>query len=87
MRLRQPAAEFWRSTPRRMNAFFEHHAAAERVLDVRAGVIAAVVANAHRAKHTRGVGPDAFFSSLRAPAARVMSAEEMRGKIARHFGR
>lgn len=69
-----------------MSTFFEQHAAAERVLDARAGVIAAVIVNAHRAKHAAAVGPDAFFPSL-APVARVMTAEDMRSVVDRHFGR
>lgn len=40
------------------------HAEAERAADYRAGVIAALIANAHRAKGSDPVTPATFFPSL-----------------------
>lgn len=86
--MRQPVADFWRSTPRRVSEFVEAFGVSERALDYRAGVIAAVIANGRRQKGRAPAGPSDFFASLaptdRAPTAR--SPDEMREYVLQHFG-
>lgn len=83
--LRLPAGEFWRSTPRRVNAFFKVQANMERVLDYRAGLIATILANQNAKKNARRAKPADFFPSLKM-ARRKMSLDEMRSSVIRHFG-
>ena len=66
----------------------EQFVAGERRLDERAGIIAALLANANRARGTRPARPQDFFPSLAPKAAPlVMSADDMRAGVLRHFGR
>jgi hypothetical protein len=67
-------------------AFFDAHAGLERTLDYRAGLIATVIANAHRGRQARPVTPGDFFPSLKSSAPSVMTPAEMRARISRHFG-
>jgi hypothetical protein len=68
-----------------MNTFFKVHAAQERMLDYRAGLIATILANQNRNKSQRAVKPADFFPSLKVPH-RKMSVDEMRTRVVRHFG-
>ena len=89
VRLHQPATEFWRSTPRRVRAFFDALDATERATDHRFGVLASLIANAHLRK--KGAPPfqaSDFFASVKPrPRAPVeMTADEMRDHVMTHFG-
>jgi hypothetical protein len=86
VRLNQPASEFWRSTPKRVNALFRALADAERALDHRAGVIASAIVNAQRGKGSRTVQPADFFASLKRSARAPMTPDGMRSAVEQFFG-
>jgi hypothetical protein len=76
--LRQEPREFWGSTPSRVFTFFNAHREAERRVDQRFGILAAVVANANRSKQSRPLHPQDFFPSLKPKAdPNVMKTEFM----------
>jgi hypothetical protein len=77
VQLGQPPAAFWASTPRRVDAFFAAKAHVEQRIDQRYGVVAAVIANAHRGRQARALEPADFFSSLRR-STRVTGVDAMR---------
>jgi len=74
--LRQPAIEFWESTPRRVSTFTTAHAQAEAKTDYRFGVVASIIANVNRGKNRRPFKPADFFESLQ--TKRVQSPGDMR---------
>jgi len=69
-----------------VGAFFKVFSRAEMARDARAGVIASVVANAHRQRGQRAVTPGDFFRSLKPSAPKIMTPDEMRNKLRGHFG-
>lgn len=85
MQLRQPAVEFWLSTPKRVAAFFKAYQNLERLSDYRAGVIAAVIANQNRGKNGKPLQPADFFQTLKMPR-RTMALDEMRAAVIKRFG-
>lgn len=78
VRLQQPASEYWSSTPARVIRFFEEQRGVERAADARAGVIAAVIANANGKRGARRFEPRDFFPSLGARAKQPQSLSQMR---------
>lgn len=68
-----------------MRAFFDAHAALERTVDARFGVLAAVTVNVHQQKGAKAVQPGDFFPSLAQPV-REQTPEDMRANVMRHFG-
>jgi len=65
VQLRQPAPDFWGSTPKRVTTFFKQHERNEVRHDHRAGIVASVIANANRNKNQRPYKPHDFFPSLK----------------------
>lgn len=83
--LRQPASDFWNSTPARVEAFFEVARADRAAEDARAGVIAAVIANQNRRAGTTAFQPHDFFPGLKRPAAREADPSVMLGRVKSFF--
>jgi hypothetical protein len=86
VRLRQPASEYWDSTPARVAGFFDQHAAMERVLDYRAGLLVSAVVNANRKRGAQPAAPADFFASLRPARAAYRSASETLELVRSYFG-
>lgn len=68
-----------------MRAFFDAHAALERKVDERFGILASVTVNVHRQKGMKAVQPGDFFPNLAQPV-REQTAEEMRAHVMGYFG-
>lgn len=86
MRLQQPARDFWRSTPARVTAFFRVNRERVQAEDYRAGVIAALVANANRRKGAKAASPGDFFPSLARKRPRgPMSGDQIRDALLQAF--
>lgn len=58
-------ADFWELTLRGYGALMEVAKAREQLQDLRAGMVAATVANCHRGKDTQAFGPADFFPGLK----------------------
>jgi hypothetical protein len=85
VRLRQPARDFWRSTPARVTAFFRVARLVGERDDYRFGLLAAIIANRGRQKHQRALQPFDFFPSLRPPKPRIMTGDEVKSVLLSMF--
>lgn len=83
--------EFWSLTPREFNALVRQYEGAQRNWDARFGLLAALVANAHRdpKKKAAAFEPKDFFPSLAKVRKRRQTIQEQKqivGLLATIFG-
>ena len=74
-----PEAEFWQLTPRLIQGLSERHAGEVKREDYRAGILAVILANAHRGtkRQHRPYSLADFFTSLADMKPREQTDEDM----------